>query len=114
MLKKVLARIRRKNKIKAKITGTLVRPRLSIFRSNRHIFAQAIDDVSKKTIASISSNNIKDYKNKSDAAKKTGQVLAEKILAKKIKSIVFDRNGYKFHGRVKTFAEGMREKGIKF
>lgn len=104
-------------KIRSKITGTEARPRLSIFRSNKYIYAQIIDDASGSTLAAISSKeaNFASLEgNKKDAAKAVGKALAEKASAAGISTVVFDRSGYLYHGRVKALAEGAREGGLKF
>lgn len=109
-------RIIRHNRVRAKVKGTNERPRLSVFRSNRHIFVQLIDDVNGRTVMSASDlktdkkNNIK----KTEIAKNVGMELAKKAASKKIKKVVFDRGGYKYHGRIKAVAEGAREGGLKF
>ena len=95
-------RIIRKKRVRAKLEGTAMRPRISVFRSNKFTYAQAIDDVKAVTLASA----------KNQDAAKTGQDLAEKLLKLKIKQAVFDRSGYKYHGRVKEIADGVREKGV--
>jgi large subunit ribosomal protein L18 len=101
-------RIRTRNKIKG--SG---KPRVTVFRSNKYIFAQVIDDIKNVTLIGISEKNIKVKGTKSERAKALGLVLAEKAKAKKITSIVFDRGSYAYHGRVKNVAEGLREGGIK-
>lgn len=91
------------------------RPRLSVFRSNKQIYAQIIDDVKRKTLVSFSSKDLaKMEKDNLSAAKAVGEGLAKKAKAKKIKEVVFDRSGYKYHGRVKALAQGAREGGLKF
>ncbi len=104
----------RKNRIRAKISGTAQRPRLSVFRSNLHIYGQLIDDVSGKTLVSCSDLNTKEKGGKVQIAEKMGEDFAKKAIAKKIKKIVFDRSGFKYHGRVKAFAEGARKGGLEF
>ncbi len=100
--------------IRRKISGTAERPRLSVFRSNRAIYAQVIDDVKGVTMTSISSKEIgKDVLNIA-SSKEVGIKLAEKVKEAGLDTLVFDRNGYPYHGRVKAFAEGVREGGIKF
>ena len=97
--------------------GTAEKPRLSVFRSNNHIYAQLIDDKTGKTILSAGSDDktIKDTKaNKVDKAKAVGKLVAEKATTAGISSIVFDRNGYLYHGRIKSLADGAREAGLKF
>ncbi len=102
--------------IRAKISGTAERPRLSVFRSNTAIYAQLIDDVAGNTLAAASSIELKSEVegNTVDTAKKVGQRLAEKAKAKNIDTVVFDRNGYLYHGKVKALAEAAREGGLKF
>lgn len=95
--------------------GTKERPRLSVFRSNKHIFLQLIDDVSGKTIVSASDFQSKaGKKTKTDIAREIGKELAESAKKKKIKKAVFDRGGYKYHGRIKAVAEGAKEGGLVF
>ncbi len=112
MLEKQEKRIKRHRKIRAKIKGDLSVPRLCVFRSNNHIYAQLINDEQKKTIISISDEGLKGKKQ--EIAKQVGINLAEKAKENKIEKVVFDRGGYKYHGRVKALAEGVREGGIKF
>ncbi|GAB3564902.1 50S ribosomal protein L18 [Spirosoma luteolum] len=102
--------------IRAKVSGTAERPRLSVFRSNKAIYAQLIDDVAGVTLASASSVELKSEVegNTVETAKKVGQRLAEKALAKSIDAVVFDRNGYLYHGKVKALADAAREGGLKF
>lgn len=101
----------RKNRIRSRLSGTADRPRINVFRSNKAIYAQAIDDDKAVTLAIAVSGDEKGTK--TEASKKVGESLAEKLAKLKIKQVVFDRSGYKFHGRVKAVAEGMREKGIQ-
>ncbi len=107
---------KRQFRTRAKIKGTLNRPRLSVFRSNKYIFAQMIDDVSGKTLISVSEKELgRETKlSKTEKSKGLGLLLAKKALGKKIKSVVFDRGGYLYHGRVKALAEGAREGGLEF
>ena len=109
---------RKRNKIKARIRsrvfGTLEKPRLSVFRSNKQIYAQLIDDVNGKTLASASSASFEDKINKNEKAVLVGKALAEKASQAGVSIVVFDRNGYLYHGRVKSLAEGAREGGLKF
>ena len=110
------ARTKRHKRVRAKINGTPERPRLSVFRSDNHIYAQVIDDVSGTTIASASSVE-KDFGGSGgnkEAAKKVGLKVAERAAAKGVENIVFDRGGYIYHGRIKELAEGAREGGLKF
>lgn len=113
---KQLNRTRRHNRVRAKITGTAKRPRVSVFKSNRNIFVQLIDDESSKTILSskISGGKSKVKGNKSDKAAEIGKAVAEKAKTAGISEVVFDRGGYKYHGRVKALAEGLRAGGLKF
>lgn len=103
--------------MRAKISGTADRPRFSVYRSNKHVFLQLIDDENGKTILSVSDREIKSKKKglaKADKAHEAGRILAGKAQAKNIKTAVFDRGGYKYHGRVKKIADGAREGGLKF
>jgi len=109
-------RLVRHRRVRAKISGTPERPRLNVFRSSSNIYAQLIDDVNKKTLCSASSVE-KDFEGSGgnrDAAKKVGQMLAERAKQKGITAVVFDRGGYIFHGRVQSLAEGAREGGLEF
>ena len=99
-------------RIRSKVKGTAQRPRLSVFRSNKGIYAQLIDDISGKTLASASSVELKSGK-KLEQAKEVGKKLGELAKAAKIENAVFDRGGYLYHGRVKALAEGAREAGLK-
>ena len=108
-------RLRRRRRVRAKVVGTEQRPRLSVFRSNRGLFAQLIDDGSGKTIAAV--NWIEPDLRKlasMDQAKRAGELLAERAKAAGVESCVFDRGGYRYHGRVKALADGAREGGLKF
>lgn len=105
---------RRHNRVRAKISGTESRPRLSVFRSNKGIFLQLIDDLNGKTLASAGMKEIKTKVNKSEAGKELGKIIANKAKAKKVEQVVFDRGSYKYHGRVKAVADGAREGGLKF
>jgi len=110
---KTLSRLRRKNRIRAKISGSAARPRLVVFRSNTHITAQVIDDSTGKIIAAA--HDLKAKKgSKTERAGTVGKTVAEAAVEKKIESVVFDRNGYKYHGRVKALADAAREAGLKF
>ncbi|MEI6528147.1 MAG: 50S ribosomal protein L18 [bacterium] len=104
---------RRHKKIRAKIFGTEAKPRLSIFKSNKYIYGQIINDDAQKTILSLSSMKVKG-KTFSERAVATGKELAKMALDKKIDTVVFDRGGFKYVGRVKAFADGAREGGLKF
>ena len=106
-------RIRLKSKIRAKISGTATRPRLSVFRSNKFIYAQVINDASGKTL--LSASDIKTIKGtKSARAKEVGRAISAACLAAKITQVVFDRNGFKYTGRIKTVADEARAGGLKF
>src|SRR5688500_9081699 len=115
---KVAARIRRKVSIRKKLEGTADRPRLSVFRSAKHIYVQAVDDTTNTVLASASDLEEAVKANltgkKKDKAKAVGQALAKKLIAKNITSCVFDRNGFIYHGRVSAVADGAREGGLKF
>jgi len=106
MLEKQEKRYRRHKRVRAKVRGTAEVPRLCVFRSNKYIYAQIIDDEKGKTLVST--------KEKLFRAKKAGQDIAKRAIEKKINKVVFDRGGYKYHGRVKALAEGAREGGLKF
>jgi large subunit ribosomal protein L18 len=113
MLKKVQNRVTRANRVRARITGTAEKPRLSVFRSNTHITVQAIDDVNGKTLLSAHDMSIKKG-TKSEKAKEVGVGIAKALIEKGVTSCIFDRGGYLYHGRVKALAEGAREGGLKF
>lgn len=105
----------RHKRIRARISGTADRPRLCVFRSGKHIYAQLVDDEKAKTIAVASDLELKKSRGtKIDKAKEAGKLIAEKAKDLKIERVVFDRGGYKYHGRVKSLAEGAREGGLKF
>ena len=110
------ARLHRHKRVRAKIIGTPVRPRLNVFRSLNHIYAQIIDDVKGVTLVAASTvdKDFEGYGGNSEAAKKVGLTLAKKAADKGITEVVFDRGGYLYHGRVKELAEGAREGGLKF
>lgn len=114
MLKKVLNRLRRKAKVRAKLSGTTSKPRLSIYRSNSNIYAQIIDDTTGKTLAASSDLKMKKEGTKVEMAKKVGADIASKAKGAKVKEVVFDRGGFAYHGRVKALAEGARENGLTF
>ncbi len=119
MAMRIVGRERRKLRIRQKISGTSEQPRLSVFRSSKHIYAQVVDDVSGSTLAHASTLS-RDVRGevaeatKSDAAKKVGQAIAKLLLAKGISKVVFDRNGYLYHGRIRALADAAREAGLKF
>jgi len=119
MAMKIVGRERRKLRIRKRVIGTADRPRLSVFRSARHIYAQVIDDASGTTIAHAStlSKDLKgtlDADNKIVAAKKVGALIGKICKSKKIDRVVFDRNGYLYHGRVSALAQAAREAGLEF
>ncbi len=124
MLKKQEKRYRRHKRVRAKTFGTKERPRLCLFRSTKHIYAQLINDEKGKTIVAASDLELKKSPRKSrqvgiqgkkvNIAKEVGKLIAKKALDKKIEKVVFDRGGYQYHGRVKALAEGAREGGLKF
>jgi large subunit ribosomal protein L18 len=111
---KVVQRARIRRRIRAKITGTAQRPRLSVFRSNKHIYVQLIDDASGHTLASASTRDGGADTTGMPASKAVGTRLAERASAAGISNVVFDRGGYRYHGNVKAIAEGAREGGLQF
>lgn len=111
---KVQKRIKRHKRIRAKVQGTATRPRLVVHRSLNAIYAQIIDDDNSKVLVSFSQLSVKNKGTKTEKAKIVGKEIAVKAKDAKIESVVFDRNGYKYHGRVKALAEGAREGGLKF
>lgn len=113
MLKKLENRLARAHRVRARITGTAQKPRLSVFRSNTHISVQAIDDVNGVTLCSAHDMSAKSG-TKSERAASVGKIIADAMLAKGIKTCVFDRGGYLYHGRVKALAEAAREQGLAF
>ncbi len=106
-------RLKRRRRVRAKVHGTAERPRISVFRSNRGIFAQLIDDDAGRTLASVSwtEADLRSLK-PMEQAKRAGELLAERAKAAGVEEVVFDRGGYRYHGRVKAFAEGVREGGL--
>lgn len=116
MSDRLKSRAKAKVKIRKKIEGTAERPRLSVFRSSKHMYAQLIDDVAGKTLVSFSSAKVDGLKSTSncDAAKAVGANIANAAKSKNITKIVFDRSGYVYHGRIKALAEGAREAGLEF
>ena len=109
------ARLRRRRRVRAKVRGSAERPRLSVFRSNRGIGAQLIDDVAGHTVAAVNwtEGDLKELKSM-DQAKRAGELLAERAKAAGVETVVFDRGGYRYNGRVKALADGARENGLKF
>ena len=116
---KLQAGLKRKKSIRKKLVGTRHRPRLCVFRSAKHIYAQVIDDSKGRTLAAASSlekavTASPDIKNKMTTAKLVGKLIAERVIKKGVKKIVFDRNGFLYHGRVKAVSDGARETGLEF
>lgn len=114
---KQIIRFKRKRRIRARVEGTSAKPRLSVFRSNQHLYIQLVDDVKGHTLVSASTveEDLKGKLGKNlDGAKSLGSLLAKRALAKSISQIVFDRSGYLYHGRVKALADSAREGGLKF
>jgi len=117
MNKKTLRRIKIKKRIRSRLSGMTNRPRLTVFRSNNEIYAQLVDDSTGKTILSASTiekNADKAKSTKTEKAKTVGAAIAKKAVEKGIKEVVFDRNGFLYHGRVKALADSARENGLKF
>jgi large subunit ribosomal protein L18 len=108
-------RLKRRRRVRAKVRGSAERPRISVFRANRGVFVQLVDDDSGRTLASVSwiEQDLRGLKPMEQAAK-AGQVLAERAKAAGVETAVFDRGGYQYHGRVKALAEGAREGGLRF
>ncbi|MDE6417514.1 MAG: 50S ribosomal protein L18 [Duncaniella sp.] len=113
----MVSKIQRRNKIKArirgKISGTAARPRMTVFRSNKQIYVQLVDDLAGKTLVATSSKGIEEG-TKTEIAAKVGEKIAQKALEAGITEVVFDRNGYLFHGRIKSLADAARTAGLKF
>ena len=112
-------KIRRHKRVRAKVMGTSIRPRLSVFRSNRHVWTQVIDDTAGKTIIAASDQDLpssvkKSTGKKMEMAEKVGALIAQRSLEKKITRVVFDRGGYRYHGILRAVAEGARKGGLKF
>jgi len=114
MLQKTLNRLSRKNRIRAKISGTAARPRLAVFRSNSYISIQLIDDTAWKTLAAASDLKMKKEGTKTEMATKVGAEMVKKVSDLKITDVVFDRGWFAYHGRVKALAEALRNGGLKF
>lgn len=106
-------RLRIKHRVRNKISGTAARPRMSVFRSNKQIYVQIIDDIAAKTLVSASSLGMEKMPKREQAAR-VGEIVAKKALEAGITAVVFDRNGYLYHGRVKEIADGARNGGLKF
>jgi large subunit ribosomal protein L18 len=116
MRKKISKREKRKLRIRRKVFGTKERPRLCVFRSNKHIFVQIVDDTEGKTLVSAKDQELKlnEKKSRAEISFEVGKLIAKKALEKGIKKVIFDRSGYKYHGRVKALAEGARAGGLEF
>jgi large subunit ribosomal protein L18 len=116
MSEKVKSRLKKKIRLRKKSYGTVERPRLTIFKSSRHTYAQVIDDVTGKTLLEASTLSVKADKSSGsrDAARRIGAEIAKKAQEKNIQTVVFDRNGFLYHGRIKELADGAREAGLKF
>ena len=117
--KKQVARIKRQQRVRKKIKGTADRPRLSVFRSAKHIYAQIIDDTEGRTLVACSSTeeafkSLDAPESKCNAANTVGKMIAERAKEKGIEAVVFDRNGFLYHGRIKAVSDGAREAGLKF
>lgn len=113
--KKEERRQRIRYRIRHKIRGSAERPRLSVFRSNKEIYCQIIDDLNGRTLAAASSSELKETAgNKTDVAKQVGQLIGQRAVDQNISAVIFDRGGYLYHGRVKALADGAREKGLNF
>jgi large subunit ribosomal protein L18 len=108
------ARLRRRHRVRAKVTGTAERPRISIFRSNRGIHAQLVDDIAGRTLAAVAwtESDLRGLKPMEQAGK-AGELLAQRAKSAGVEAAVFDRGGYQYHGKVKAFADGVREGGLK-
>jgi len=113
MISKIQRRNKIKTRIRGKVSGTAARPRMTVFRSNKQIYVQLVDDLAGKTICSTSSKGIAEG-TKCEIAAKVGEEIARKALAAGVTEVVFDRNGYLFHGRVKSLADAARNGGLKF
>lgn len=115
---KKITRLKRKVRVRKKVVGTSERPRLNVFKSARHIYAQLIDDTARVTIASCSTLSVKDetltYTGNTSAAICVGKAIAELAKAKNVSNVVFDRNGFLYHGRIKALADAARESGLLF
>jgi len=119
LAQKKVARLKRQTRVRKKITGSTARPRLNVFKSARHIYAQLIDDTTGATLVAASTVEIAvaeglSYTGNIEAATKVGAAIAKKALEKEITSVVFDRNGFLYHGRIKALAEAARENGLSF
>jgi large subunit ribosomal protein L18 len=115
VISKAQKRLRRRRRVRAKVSGTAERPRLSVFRSNKGVFAQVIDDRSGRTLAAVNwiEPELREL-GPMDQAKRAGELLAERAKAAGVETCVFDRGGYRYHGRVRALADGARESGLQF
>ena len=114
MTTKVDRRLKIKRSVRSKISGTAERPRLTVFRSNKQIYAQVIDDTTGRTLAAASSSKIEDKAPKKEIAAKVGEQIAKSAQEAGVQAVVFDRNGYLYHGRIKELADAARNGGLKF
>jgi len=114
MTSKISRRLKIKQRVRGKISGTPETPRMTVFRSNKQIYVQIIDDKAGKTLAAASSLKMEEKVNKKEQAAKVGEIIAKNALEAGISSVVFDRNGYLYHGRVKEVADAARKGGLKF
>ena len=113
VLEKRMHREKRRKRVRRKVAGTAERPRLSVYRSNVHIYAQLIDDDAQATLAAADSREVGEAENRKDAARKVGELIASKASEAGIETAVFDRGGNKYHGRIAALAEGAREGGLR-
>jgi len=113
VLEKRMHREKRHKRVRRKVAGTAARPRLSVYRSNVHIYAQLIDDDAARTLAAADSRQVGEAENRKDAARKVGALIANKASEAGIEAVVFDRGGNKYHGRIAALAKGAREGGLK-
>ncbi len=113
VLQKRAHREKRRKRVRRKLTGTAERPRLSVYRSNVHIYAQLIDDYAGHTLASADSREVGEAENRKESARKVGELIARKASEAGIETVVFDRGGNRYHGRIAALAEGAREGGLK-
>ncbi len=116
LIEKNKRRVKRKKSIRGKMKGTPERPRLTVFKSNKNIYIQAIDDISGTTLVSVSNleKDMKEIKATVEGAEKLGNIIGERLKEKKVESVVFDRNGFIYHGKIKAVADGARKAGLKF
>ncbi len=114
MIEKVQRRLKIKKSIRGKISGSAERPRMTVFRSNKQIYVQLVDDLTGKTLAAASSLKLEDKAPKKEIAAKVGEIVAKKAQEAGITEVVFDRNGYLYHGRIKELADAARKGGLKF